>query len=64
MSLFGIWSKKSGFAVLKPGASSPERLMLGDRTIERLAKASDAPVYGYVSESFEESPNIFAADAG
>lgn len=61
LSLFGIWSKQSGYAVLKPGAAAPEQLVLADRSIERLAKAADAPVFEYVSESFEESPNVFIA---
>src|SRR5580658_1230840 len=59
LSLFGIWSKKSGYAMLRPGAASPERLVLIDKSVERLAKASDAPVFEYVSETFEESPNVF-----
>jgi dipeptidyl aminopeptidase/acylaminoacyl peptidase len=59
LSLFGIWSKKSGYAVLRPGAATPERLIFADKSIERLAKASDAPVYEYVSETFVESPNVF-----
>jgi dipeptidyl aminopeptidase/acylaminoacyl peptidase len=61
LSLFGIWSKKSGYAMLRPGAPAPERLVLADKSIERLAKASQAPVFEYVSETFEESPNIFVA---
>ncbi len=64
LSLFGIWTKKSGYAVLKPGASGPERLVFADKAVERLAKAADAPVYDYVAESFEESPNLYVADAG
>jgi len=64
VSLFGIWSKKSGYAVLRPGASAPEKLIWADKSIERLAKASDGPVFEYVSGSFEESPNIFVGDAG
>jgi dienelactone hydrolase len=63
LSLFGIWSKKSGYAILRQGASAPERLIWEDKSVERLAKASDAPVYDYVSETFVESPNIFAAGA-
>jgi dipeptidyl aminopeptidase/acylaminoacyl peptidase len=61
LSLFGVWSKKSGYAVLKPGAAQPEKLILADKSIERLAKASEAPVYEYVSETYEESPNVFVA---
>ena len=62
LSMFGIWSKKSGYAVLRPGAATPDTLIWADKSIERLAKASQAPVYEYVSETFEESPNIFAGD--
>ncbi len=62
LSLFGIWTKKSGYAVMKPG-SAPERLIWGDKSFERLAKASSAPVYEYVAETFEESPNIFVGGA-
>ncbi len=61
LSLFGVWSKKSGYAVLRPGASAPEKLIWADKNIERLAKASDAPVFEYVSETYEESPNVFVA---
>jgi hypothetical protein len=49
LSLFGIWSKKSGYAVMKPGATAPERLVSADKSVERLAKAADAPVFDYVS---------------
>ena len=63
LSLFGIWSKKSGYAVLRPGTAAPERLLWMDKSIERLSKAADAPVYTYVSETVEESPNIFVGAA-
>ena len=62
LSLFGIWSKKSGYAVMRPGAA-PEQVLFMDKSIERLAKASDAPVYSYVSETAEESPNVFVGAA-
>jgi dipeptidyl aminopeptidase/acylaminoacyl peptidase len=63
LSAFGIWSKKSGYAMLKPGAVAPERLIWADKSIERLAKAADAPVFEYVSETYEESPNVYVAGA-
>lgn len=63
LNMFGIWSKKSGYALLKPGAAAPENLVWADKSIERLAKASDSPVYAYTAETFEESPNIFAGGA-
>lgn len=60
LSLFGIWSKKSGYARLTmKDTPKTERLVYEDKTIERLAKAKDADVYEYVRESFEESPGVY-----
>jgi dipeptidyl aminopeptidase/acylaminoacyl peptidase len=62
LSLFGIWTKKSGYARLSlkdPGRPELKRLIWEDKRIDRLAKAKDADVYGYVMQTFEESPNIF-----
>ena len=57
--LFGIYSKKSGYARLISGRE--ERLLFADKSVQRLAKAKDADVLAYVSETFEESPNAFVA---
>jgi dipeptidyl aminopeptidase/acylaminoacyl peptidase len=59
LSLFGIWSKKSGYARLQPGASTVERLVWLDKSVTRLAKAKDADVYEYVVEAFENSADAF-----
>jgi dipeptidyl aminopeptidase/acylaminoacyl peptidase len=59
LSMFGIWSKKSGYARLEGGQT--ERLIWADKSVDRLAKAKDAGTYAWVSQSFEESPNYFAA---
>ena len=59
LSLFGIWSKKSGYAVLKPGAAAPERLVLDRQECRAPGEGRGRPVFDYVSETFEESPNIF-----
>jgi len=59
LSLFGIWSKKSGYARLQPGSSTVERLVWLDKSVTRLAKAKDADVYEYVVETFEDSPSVF-----
>ncbi len=66
VSLFGIWSKKSGFGrvSLKEGQPKAERLIWDDKSIERLSKAKNADVYDYVSETFEESPSIYVGGAG
>src|SRR5215467_8637777 len=64
LSLFGIWSKKSGFARLKPGASgalTEEHLVLLDKSLDRLSKAKDADVFAFVQQTFVESPNAFIA---
>jgi len=64
LSLFGIRSKKSGFARLQPGASgalTEEHLVLLDKSLDRLAKAKDADVFEYVQQTFVESPNAFIA---
>ena len=62
LSLFGIWTKQSGYASLDPGAAKDRHLISGDKNIARLAKAKDTDVFAYVSESFEESPNILVTD--
>ena len=64
LSLFGIWTKKSGFARLKPGPSgalTEEHLLWQDKSLDRLAKAKDADVFAYVQQTFVESPNAFIA---
>ncbi len=64
LSLFGIWSKKSGFARLKPGASgtfTEEHLLWLDKSLDHLAKAKDADVFEYVQQNFVDSPNAFIA---
>ena len=66
LSLFGIWTKKSGFARLKPGASgslTEEHLLWLDKSLDHLAKAKDADVFAYVQQTFMESPNAFVAGA-
>jgi len=66
LSLFGIWSKKSGFARLRPSASGSlmeEHLVFADKSIDHLAKARDADVFEYVQQTFVDSPNSFIAGA-
>ena len=62
MSLFGIWTKKSGYARLSlknPERPDVKRLIWEDKGIDRLGKAKEADVYAYVMQTFEESPNVF-----
>jgi dienelactone hydrolase len=62
LTMFGIWTKKSGFARLRPGASgalAEEHLLWLDKSLDHLAKAKDADAFEYVSQTFVESPNAF-----
>lgn len=61
LSLFGIWSKKSGFARLRPssGSLTEEHLVFLDKSLDRLGKAKDADVFAYSSQTFVDSPNAF-----
>jgi dipeptidyl aminopeptidase/acylaminoacyl peptidase len=62
LSLFGIWTKKSGYARLRPGAASAageEHLLWLDKSVDRLARAKDADVFAYAAQSFEDSPDAF-----
>ena len=58
LSLFGIWTKKSGYARRAPGGSI-ERLVFDDRAVSNLAKAEDADVYVYVTQKFDDSPDAY-----
>ena len=60
LSLFGIWTKQSGYSRLTIG-SPEERLIWADKSVARLAKAKDAEVFAYATEKFDESPNIYIA---
>jgi dienelactone hydrolase len=64
LSLFGIWTKKSGFAVLRPGASgalTEQHLLWADKLLDHLAKSKEAETYQYVAQTFVESPNAFVS---
>jgi len=62
LSLYGEWTKKSGYALLKPGGEVT-RLIWLDRGVGSLAKAKDAEIYGYVLQDYDVSPNIFVGGA-
>jgi dipeptidyl aminopeptidase/acylaminoacyl peptidase len=66
VSLFGIWSKKSGYGRVRlgDGAARPavERLVWLDKAVGRLAKAKESDVFQYSVETFEEPPAIHVAD--
>ncbi len=46
-SLFGVWSKKSGYARLDAGASRVTPVVLEDKSVTGLGRAKDADVFAY-----------------
>jgi dipeptidyl aminopeptidase/acylaminoacyl peptidase len=65
LSLFGIWSKKEGYARLRFGDKPvADRLVWLDKNINRLMKAKDAEIYAYTVENFDDSPDFFVGDGG
>jgi dienelactone hydrolase len=62
VSLFGEWTKKSGYARLEP-AGGATRLVWLDKNVASLAKAKDAEVYTYVAQDFDDSPDVFVGGA-
>lgn len=62
LSVFGEWTKKSGFARREPGGSVT-RLVWLDRGAGPLAKAKNADVYGYIAQDYDDSPDLFVGGA-
>jgi dienelactone hydrolase len=58
LSLFGEWTKKSGYGRLQP-QTPVTRLVWLDKSVGSLAKAEDADVYGYTIQDYDDSPDIF-----
>jgi dienelactone hydrolase/Tol biopolymer transport system component len=58
LSAYGDRSKKSGYALMKPGVPAA-RLVWLDKSVGALAKAKDAEAYGYSVQNYDDSPDIF-----
>ena len=56
--VFGIWTKRSGYARLDPGAATARPLVLEDKSVTGLAKAKDAGVYAYTVQAFDDPPDV------
>jgi dipeptidyl aminopeptidase/acylaminoacyl peptidase len=63
VSLFGTWSKKSGYGLVRPGAAAADRIVWLDKSVGSLAKAKDADVYDYISQDYDDSPDLFVGGA-
>ncbi len=63
LSLYGQWTKRTGYARITKTASGPavDRLVWMDKGVGRLAKAKDTSVFAYSVEDFDVSPNYFTA---
>jgi dipeptidyl aminopeptidase/acylaminoacyl peptidase len=62
VSVFGEWTKKSGYA-RRDQAGAVTRLVWLDRSVGSLAKAKRAEVFGYIAQDYDDSPDMFVAGA-
>jgi dipeptidyl aminopeptidase/acylaminoacyl peptidase len=58
LSLYGEWTKKSGYGRLKAGGAV-ERLVWLDKSVGSLSKAENAEVYGYILQDYDDSSDLF-----
>ena len=63
VSLFGVWSKKSGYGIVQPDTGTAARAIWLDQSVTSLAKAQKADVYTYIAQTHEDSPDLFLTDA-
>jgi dipeptidyl aminopeptidase/acylaminoacyl peptidase len=64
LSIFGPWTKQSGYARLNTATGDVERLLLLDKSVERLVKAKDADTYAYVVQAFDDPPDLMVSGPG
>ena len=64
VTLFGTWSKRSGYGRLDARAAKVEQLLFEDKSIGGLGKARGADVYAYSVQAFDDSPDLFVGGAG
>ncbi|MFC2161643.1 S9 family peptidase [Acidobacteriota bacterium] len=62
LSLYGEWTKKSGYGQMKAG-KAVQRLVWLDKNVSSLAKAKDADIYAFTVQDFDDSPDIFIGGA-
>jgi dienelactone hydrolase len=62
MSLYGEWTKKSGYARIEPGGDV-SRLVWLDKNVGSLAKAKETEAYRYIVQDYDDSPDIFVGGA-
>ncbi len=57
-SLYGEWTKESGYGLWERG-NGVDRLVWLPENVGSLAKAEDADVFGHVRQRYDDSPDIF-----
>ncbi len=62
VGVYGDRTKKSGYASIAPNGEVTHRLWR-DKRISRLVRAKDAASFTFVEEAFDDSPDLFVADA-
>lgn len=62
LSLYGEWTKKSGYGRLMPDGGV-NRLIWLDQNVGSLAKAKDAEIYAYIMQDYDDSPDVFVGAA-
>lgn len=60
-SVYGEWTKKSGYARADEIGDDPEILLWEDARVYGLDKADDADRFAYRIERFDDSPDVFVA---
>ena len=63
VNAYGEWTKKSGIAVIEPGAKTAKMLSWDDAAYGSLMKAKRADAYVYSRETVSESPNFYVASS-
>jgi dienelactone hydrolase len=63
VSLFGVWTKQSGYGRLAPETGTAERLVWLEKGVGGLTRAAGADVFAYVVQAFDDSPDVFVGDA-
>lgn len=61
VSMYGEWTKKSGFARLEPSAGTVVSLVWEDAQVGPPSKAKNADVFSYIKQTEVESPNVFVS---
>ena len=61
-SLFGEWTKESGYGRLASPGGEVERLVWEDRMISRLSRADDGETHFYMSQRFDDPPAFHRVD--